>query len=280
MPWARSSALAPTCVAITEVVPITSATRDASSAPPPTAEVIESTVPGITSADGETPRWAAAAAVIGPTGSSLATIGGSSAASTPARATSSGSYATRDHTRLSVHMSGKAVVAVATMRSESRATNASTGSTNAATRASTSGWNARSTAMCARSSFGNGGRPWRSIHRPNASVSSRSGCREPPRVSIHITTGASGRPHLSIATTDMYCAVTATAAIVPASPAPPTAAREQRPIACHHASASCSAAPSGVNLVANGSAAAHGIAPSPSTTATFTPVVPRSMART
>ena len=50
-----------------------------------------------------------------------------------------------------------------------------------------------------------GGRPWRSIQRPSGAVIvARSGWRAPPRVSIHITTGASGTPRSSIATTDMY----------------------------------------------------------------------------
>ena len=185
--------------------------------------------------------------------------------------------------RLSVHMSGNAVVARRRRCDPTGARRARRPARRTRRRAtSISGCVARSTAMCARSSFGSGGRPCTSIHSPNASASSRSGCSAIRHGGPSTSRPArAARPRSSIATTDMYCAVTATAAIDvgAAGVARPRCARTDR------SPATTLRRPArrrrrAVNVVVNDSLAAPRTAPSASTTATFTPVVPRSMART
>ncbi len=65
-PCSMSPALKSTCVTITDVVPTMIEQAVASSAPVPTADVIESIVPVTTTADEVMPRCSAASAVTGP----------------------------------------------------------------------------------------------------------------------------------------------------------------------------------------------------------------------
>jgi hypothetical protein len=129
IPCPRSTCLRSMCVATTDVVPMTNATRDASIAPHPIADVIESTVAGITGVPGATPRCAAASADTAPSGSSAATIGATTERSRPHSDSSSSSWSTFAQSRLSVHISGNAVLGVDVTRPVSRAVSASAGST-------------------------------------------------------------------------------------------------------------------------------------------------------
>ena len=88
-------------VTITEVVPMITDPDGAESAPVPTAEVIESIVPGTTGVPAAMPSSAAAVEVTSPTTPVIGTSGASLSGGRPVAATSSGSYSVAPQVRLS-----------------------------------------------------------------------------------------------------------------------------------------------------------------------------------
>jgi hypothetical protein len=78
-------------VTSTDVVPMITEPRSGVRAPLPTAEVIESMVPGTTGVPAAIPSSAATAGITSPTTPFIGTSGGSLSGSSPVAATSSGS---------------------------------------------------------------------------------------------------------------------------------------------------------------------------------------------
>jgi hypothetical protein len=108
-------------VTITDVVPMITEPRSAVSAPVPTADVIESIVPGTTGTPAAIPSSAAAVDVTSPITPCIGTSGASLSGRRRVAATSSGSYSVAPHVRLSHTSCPKAVDCVAHTRPVSRA---------------------------------------------------------------------------------------------------------------------------------------------------------------
>ncbi len=101
MPAVMSPLCSGRWVTITDVVPMMTAADVDSSAPAPTAEVIESMVPGTAGVPTAMPSSEAAAAHTSPATWSSGTIGASLAGSSPVAASSSGSCSIEPQRRLS-----------------------------------------------------------------------------------------------------------------------------------------------------------------------------------
>jgi len=254
---------------------------EGSMAPVPTAEVTESMVAPVTTARGETPRCAAASAVMSPRGAPMGTSGGSLCGSSPDIASSSSLYSVTPHVRLSTESIGNIVFCVAVTRPVRRAASASIGSTKAAAAAYTSGSSLRMNAMWPMSSFPLGAMPCRSSQRARCSGCLLAVLCRLPRPSIHMMVLPTGVPSAATGTVDVYWLVTATRVMSPAvQPASAVACRAQRPSALHHRCGSCSTPPSAVKTSGITSPALLRTRPVSSTTATLMPVEPRSTAIT
>jgi hypothetical protein len=241
-------------VTITDVVPMMTEPRVGPSAPVPTADVIESIVPGTTGSPAATPSSSAADVVTSPITPRIGTSGASLSGRNPAKATSSGSYSTAPHVRLSQASCPNTVDCVADTRPVRRAS----GSPSArraprlprTTRGGTSRARGRGRRCRCRSAAGSARaarRTCRTHRRP-----SRLRLCAAPRVSIQRMQGPVGRPSAATGTVLMYWLVTATPTRGGTGESEPRVVRVAVTTADHICSGSCSAPPPATKVVATG----------------------------